>query len=204
MNTPPMGRSRSRRLLPTAIIVTLLGSLALSGCRSSDSIYDPPEPPDYAAELEGSPAPLAALHRQGNQLLEGGEEAFRARLADLEGFPVVVNVWASWCGPCREEFPLLQKASAANGREVAFLGVDSQDDADAAATFLKDFPVPYPSYRDPDGSIASSLAADRGLPVTVIFDRSGRQTHVRYGPYREQDEFEAELRQYGLDPGAAG
>ena len=66
-------------------------------------------------DLAGAPAPLAALHDQSNQLLEGGAPAFEARLRELRGHPVVINKWASWCGPCRAEFPLLQQVSTTRG-----------------------------------------------------------------------------------------
>lgn len=159
------------------------------------------EPPDYQELLADSPNELARLHTQADELLGGGTGAFDARLTELRGYPVVVNVWASWCGPCREEFPLFQEQSAALGREVAFLGVNFQDDPDAAATFLESYPVPYPSYLDPDASITESLGAGRGLPVTVFFDRSGKQTYTRYGPYRSGREFRVDLERYGLRGG---
>src|SRR3954451_24445263 len=85
------------------------------------------------ASLAGAPKPLASLHEQGCDLLDGGPTAFKQRLASLHGHPVVVNKWASWCGPCRAEFPHFQEASAALGKRVAFLGVDSNDNYDDAA-----------------------------------------------------------------------
>src|ERR1700684_3081728 len=83
--------------------------------------------------LAGSPPALAALHAQGGVLLEG--DALHARLATLKGYPVVINKWASWCVPCREEFGAFQRVAAEYGRRVAFLGIDSADSSrgDAAA-----------------------------------------------------------------------
>ena len=124
-----------------------------AGCGSGQGGDYGGEHPDYEKALAGSPPPLAALHRQGNELLGGGQDAYEKRIAALRGYPVVVNVWASWCGPCRFEFPTLQRLSAKYGKQVAFLGVDSEDSDDAARTFLAEAPVPYPSYTDPDEDI---------------------------------------------------
>ena len=176
------------------LAAAVLAPLALAACsESGSSYYEAPDPPDYESALAGAPPKLAALHAQGGEVLGGGIEAFDARLASLEGYPVVVNVWASWCGPCREEFPLFMEESAEWGREVAFLGVDSQDDPDAARTFLREFQVPYPSYSDPDETVAKSIGAGAGLPMTLFFDRSGERAAIKYGPYRSSEEFRRDL-----------
>jgi cytochrome c biogenesis protein CcmG/thiol:disulfide interchange protein DsbE len=173
-----------------------IAALLVAGCAESEpSLYEAPEPPDYEAVLADSPPPLASIHRQGGEILEGGVEAFDRRLRSLEGFPVVVNVWASWCGPCREEFPLLMEESAEWGDEVAFLGIDSQDDADAARTFLREFQVPYPSYSDPDETIAKSIGAGAGLPITLFFDEMGERQAIKFGPYRSAEDFRSDLAQ---------
>ncbi len=155
----------------------------LAGCGSSTSGGDyGGKHPDYARALAGSPAPLAALHAQADRLLPGGAAAYEQRIAALKGYPVVVNVWASWCGPCRFEFPVLQKLSARYGKRVAFLGIDSQDSSDAASTFLREAPVPYPSYTDPDKKIAESLHATLGLPDTAFYDRARQARLPKTGP----------------------
>ena len=157
--------------------------------------------PDYATALAGSPAPLAALHAQADKLLPGGTDAYEKRIAALKGYPVVANVWASWCGPCRFEFPVLQKLSARYGKRVAFLGVNSQDSDDAATTFLDEAPVPYPSYTDPDKKIADSLGATLGLPDTAFYDRAGKLVYLKQGPYAHDSELEADVRRYALKSG---
>ncbi|MDQ3735799.1 MAG: TlpA family protein disulfide reductase [Actinomycetota bacterium] len=100
-------------------------------------------------------------------------------LAALSGRPVLVNLWASWCGPCRDEMPLLQAAHERYGDEVQFLGVDSKDTAEAGAAFLGDIGVTYPQVVDEDGELLNHLGVP-GLPVTVLLDGEGRvaATHV--------------------------
>jgi cytochrome c biogenesis protein CcmG, thiol:disulfide interchange protein DsbE len=189
------------RTLRISVLASLALTLAAVGCGSSGGEVSGGGHPDYARALAGAPAPLAALHRQANQLLPGGTEAYEKRLAGLRGYPVVANVWASWCGPCRFEFPVLQKLSARYGKRVAFLGIDSQDDADAAGTFLGEEPVPYPSYSDPDEQIADSIGASLGLPDTAFYDRGGELVYLKQGPYAEAPELEADVRRYALKGG---
>ncbi len=173
---------------------------ATSGCGSSSGGDYGGEAPDYATALAGAPAPLAALHAQGDELLPGGLSAYDHRIETLKGYPVVVNFWASWCGPCRLEFPILQELAARYGKRVAFLGVNSQDSDDTAAGFLEQEPVPYPSYTDPDKEIGNSVKAT-GLPDTAFYDRSGELVYLKIGPYSEDSELEADVRRYALKSG---
>jgi thiol-disulfide isomerase/thioredoxin len=136
--------------------------------------------------LQGAPAPLAKLHAQSNQLLGGGTDAFEERLKALRGHPVVINKWASWCGPCRAEFPLFQSVATERGREVAFLGIDGKDSRSAAAGFLEEFPLPYPSYEDPDEDIARDIGAPANYPVTLFVDENGKTVFIHQGQYRSE------------------
>ncbi len=179
----------------------LATALALAGCGSSQGGDYGGRHPDYATALARSPGPLAALHRQADELLPGGADAYEKRIASLRGYPVVANVWASWCGPCRFEFGVLQRLSARYGRRVAFLGVNSQDSDDAAKTFLEEAPVPYPSYTDPDKKIAAALGATLGFPDTAFYDRAGRLVYLKQGPYAHDSELEADVRRYALKGG---
>jgi cytochrome c biogenesis protein CcmG/thiol:disulfide interchange protein DsbE len=187
-------RARIRPLL--VLLAVLPVALLVGGCGTSESSGGGSHP-DYAKALAGSPPTLAALHRQANDLLGGGQEAFEARLAKLRGYPVVVNVWASWCVPCRQEFPVLQKLSARYGKKVAFLGLNSEDSDDAAATFLREEPVPYPSYTDPDKSIAGFLGVV-GFPDTAFYDKSGKLLYLKQGPYTNDSDLEADVRHYAV------
>lgn len=188
---------RTRRLLALAAVA--LTALICSGCGSSDDEGSGGSHPNYAKALAGAPAPLAALHDQANALLPGGIDAYEKRIGRLRGYPVVVNVWASWCGPCREEFPILQELSARYGKKVAFFGVNSEDSDDAAATYLREEPVPYPSYSDPDKDILDSMGGYGGLPDTAFYDRAGELVYLKQGPYRDHSELEADVRRYALN-----
>ena len=188
---------------PAAGVALLLAAaVAVAGCGSSAGGDYGGRHPDYAKALAGSPPALAALHRQADDLLPGGRTAYEARLAKLRGYPAVVNVWASWCGPCRFEFQHFQRAAAGFGKRVAFLGVDSEDSGDAASTFLEEAPVPYPSYTDPDKEIAESIGASHGYPDTAFYDRAGKLVYLKLGPYDKESELSADIRRYALGGGA--
>lgn len=190
----------TRRL--TGALVFLIVAATLGACGSSGG--NGAEPPDYAEALAGAPPRLAALHGEANELLPGGVEAYERRVAALRGFPVVANVWASWCGPCRFEFPYFQRAAAKYGKRVAFLGIDRQDSDDAALTFLREEPVPYPSYRDPDEAISTSLGAGLGMPDTAFYDRRGQLVYLKQGPYDDLAELRTDIERYGLAAEAKG
>ena len=170
--------------------------LALPACGSGSGGDYGGKAPDYTKALAGAPKPLAKLYDQADQLLPGGAEAFQQRLAELRGHPVVVNKWASWCGPCREEMPWLQREAARRGERIAFIGVDSKDSDAAAKEFLNEFPVPYPSYTDPGQDIAEVMNATIGTPATAIYDSSGKQVHVQQGEYASQDALAADIQRY--------
>ena len=191
----------TRRLtLRTALFALALAALLAGGCGSSEDGASAGHP-DYERALAGAPAPLASLHKQANELLPGGADAYDRRIDSLRGYPIVANVWASWCGPCRFEFPVLQKLSARYGKRVAFIGIDSEDSDDAATTFLGESPVPYPSYSDPDKDIADSLGASLGLPDTAFYDRAGELVYLKQGPYADDSELEADVERYALKGG---
>jgi cytochrome oxidase Cu insertion factor (SCO1/SenC/PrrC family)/thiol-disulfide isomerase/thioredoxin len=148
--------------------------------------------------LAGSPPALAALHSRAGALLGGGTAAFRTALRSLSGRPLVINEWASWCFPCRSEFPLLQTASARFGKSVGFLGVNVDDKNASASAFLRSHPLSYPSYQDPSGDIAQSLAPTQGLPITIYLSPHGRRVYVHSGYYSSQIALDADIERYAL------
>ena len=99
-------------------------------------------------------------------------DGYQALLGDLRGSPVVVNIWAAWCGPCRLEAPGLSAAAKRYDGRVQFLGVDILDGREAARTFIREFGWTYPSLFDPPGEIRDRLGYF-GQPVTLFYDAQG-------------------------------
>jgi cytochrome c biogenesis protein CcmG/thiol:disulfide interchange protein DsbE len=194
----------SRRLLwiVAALAVVVVVAVGITQAGSNDAPKATPNSFDLQAareRLAGAPPPLAALHAQANVLLPGSKRNVRARLDALKGHPVVLNKWASWCQPCRAEFPLLQQASVRFGKRVAFIGLDSGDgDGDAAKAFLAKFPLTYPTYVDVNARTAAALGAGGGYPTTVFYDASGRQTFVHQGLYSDQGRLDADIAHFAL------
>jgi cytochrome c biogenesis protein CcmG/thiol:disulfide interchange protein DsbE len=188
------------RKLAIGLMAVAFVAIGATGCGSGSEANGDGSHPDYAKALAGAPAPLAALYKQANEILPGGKEAYEERLDSLAEYPVVVNTWASWCGPCRYEFPALQDLSAAYGKRVAFFGVDSEDSTSEAEEFLREEPLPYPSYSDPDAEIANEFGAV-GLPVTAFYDRNGELVFVQQKPYTEHSELRADIERYALGEG---
>jgi thiol-disulfide isomerase/thioredoxin len=150
------------------------------------------------AQLAGAPGQLAGLHDQSCDLLGGGAAAFKGRLASLKGHPVVVNQWASWCGPCRFEFPVFASLARRYRGRVAFLGVDSQDSRDDARRFLRQLRVPYPSFYDPDVSVARTFRGGAAWPTTAFYDAAGGLVHTHVGPYDSAASLDADVRRYAV------
>jgi cytochrome c biogenesis protein CcmG, thiol:disulfide interchange protein DsbE len=186
-------------MLLAAVAVVAVVVIGLTQAGGSDSPGRSGGRFDLAAaqeDLAGAPAPLAALHDQSNQLLEGGTAAFEARLRELRGHPVVINKWASWCGPCRAEFPLFQQVATTRGKEIAFVGVNARDKRPAAERFAATFPVPYPSYEDPSERIARKLKAPSNFPVTLFLDASGKTVFTHQGGYRSAADLSADIDEH--------
>lgn len=182
-----------------ANVFLCLAAVGLAACGGSGDRAPTGKSPDYGAALASAPKPLASLYAKGDRLLPGGPPAFEAQLEALRGHPVVVNKWASWCGPCREEFPYLQRLSARFGKRVAFVGVDADDSDQAARTFLGEFPLPYPSYTDPGQDISRLLGATAGFPATAFYDARGERVFVKQGQYASRRDLAADIRRYALD-----
>jgi cytochrome c biogenesis protein CcmG, thiol:disulfide interchange protein DsbE len=142
---------RSRLVLVAAV------ALALAGCGGGS---------------KGSSASPVALPSSATAMPTFSANQFRELLTTLKGKPVVVNVWASWCGPCTKEAPSLAQVSAQYAGRVQFLGVDIEDQLTPARTFIAKYGWTYPSVFDPTGSIRDDLGL-LGQPVTILYDATG-------------------------------
>jgi cytochrome c biogenesis protein CcmG/thiol:disulfide interchange protein DsbE len=145
--------------------------------------------------LDGAPPELAALHRRAGELVPGGLPTFDRELRSLRGTPVVVNLWAAWCGPCKFEIPFLQRQFRQDGTRVAFLGVNTDDSASGARASLRKLPLPYPSIVDPRSGLAGRLGS-KGLPVTAYYTRDGKLNYVHQGSYPSLTQLAADVRRY--------
>jgi cytochrome c biogenesis protein CcmG, thiol:disulfide interchange protein DsbE len=179
------------------VAVVVVGLLQAGG---DDSSAQPPASlsrEEVMRPLAGQPPLLAALHRRSGELVPGGLKRLDAELRRLRGTPVVVNVWAAWCGPCRFEIPFIQRQFLEHGTKVAFLGVNSDDSASEARKLVGELPMPYPSIVDERAELAGRLGA-RGLPVTVFYDRDGKQSYVHQGSYPDAKKLGADIARYAL------
>ena len=148
----------ARTLIPTLLLALLGGTATATG--------PAPAAPDFALPAR-----------------DGGE----VRLSELKGQVVMINFWATWCGPCRQEMPLLQQIHAKyEPLGFTMLGVNVEPDSVAAQNWLKGVPVSFPIVFDRKSEVSSSFGVE-AMPSSVLIDREGRVRHVHRG-YKPGDE----------------
>lgn len=154
------------------ILLGTVAALALVSCGESapqqTTAPEPPGPDDKPMAMMGT----TLLPEDRFELPEYDLETFGALIDELRGTPVVVNIWGSWCPPCRVEAPALSEVAHEFLGEVQFLGVDILDSREGARAFIQEFDWPYPHVFDPPGAIRDGLGYI-GQPVTFIVDREG-------------------------------
>jgi len=202
-------RARAGVLVAAELALAACGSTADAGARVSPAATGstPPTGPAgsaaaqlvAAADLAGCPASDPAVASRDDGLPDlvlpclGGGPA--VRLAGLRGTPTVVNAWASWCGPCREELSLFADLAVRAGSKVRVVGLDASDDPSSALSLLQVAGVHYPSVRDDGGLSKAGLRWGSGLPVTYVVDADGRIVHEEHGAITSA----AELRRLVAD-----
>jgi thiol-disulfide isomerase/thioredoxin len=112
----------------------------------------------------------------------------------------VLNAWASWCGACRAEFSVFASESARYGRKVAFLGVDTNDGAADARSFLAHHPISYPSYQSSSTDL-SRLAVLEGMPTTIFISPAGKVIGTHIGSYASTAALANDVQHYALGVG---
>ena len=160
------------RLWPIVIgLVLIVGGIWFISSRlpiGSEGISSEPAP------VAGSPAPDFALKNLDGETI---------RLSDFKGKPVIVNFWATWCGPCRAEFPEFQEVAIENGDNLVIIGVNhtSSDTPSLVPDFVQEFGITFPIVLDETGETVKTYRV-LGLPTTVFIDRSGIVSEVFTGP----------------------
>lgn len=141
----------------------------------------------FSASAFGSLVPIGGTLEEASM---AGLNGPAKRFADYRGKPLLINVWASWCAPCRQEMGSLQRLSQRfGGREFTVIGISTDDFPDKAKAFLTKSKTTFPNYIDRDLVLERMLGADR-LPLTLLVDRQGKVLARYYGA-REWDSPEA-------------
>lgn len=152
--------------------------LAASAC-SASAVPSASEPVRLGACPTGAGTPIEGIHSSTLPCL--ADASVDVHLSAVHGRPEVINIWASWCGPCRQEMPALQRVHEKIGSRVAFVGVDVRDHRSKAFAFLRQAGVHYPQVFDVTGSFAAELRMYT-VPDTLIVDRSGHIVFRHAGP----------------------
>jgi len=169
---PAVQSTRSRRrtkLLASAAVLVIVGF----------AVTRPASDTSFRASGEPLALPEAA------ELTELSADQFEGVLVGLHGTPVIVNIWASWCSPCRTETPLLERTWRAHGDEVMIIGVASKDAASRSRAFMDEFGVSFPNVFDSSGEIRARLGL-RGFPTTYVFGANGELRTTIVGGLTEQ------------------
>lgn len=173
--SPVLQPPRSRRRVAAVAASAGLAAVLVAGCSQG-----PTDPPLTTVP----PAARGAAVTLSGQTLDGS----RLDVADLRGSVVVLNVWGSWCGPCRGEASVLAaSAQALVDQKVQFVGINIKDNADAARAFERKYSLSYPSIFDTGGTTLLALRALPAVatPTTVLLDAQGRPAARFLGPVTE-------------------
>lgn len=192
-----------RYRIRAGLVLAVLVGVTASGCSSGNDLYSPPTSPPtdepsinlaqakQTAQIEAcptsgdQPAIKGGLPDLTLQCLGGGRSV---RLAGLRGKPLVVNVWAQWCGPCRAEAPHLADVAEQAGDKLTFVGIDYDDPQPGyAIEFAQLAGWHYPQLADPDRTLAKALPFP-GPPQTFLVDADGKIVFHQSGQLTSEDQ----------------
>lgn len=184
--------ARIRSLLAAAALTGLLAGCTSAGgdtgaaagdddVTAVDTVLEPCPEQSEAEAADGEALPAVSF-----DCLGGGE----LDLARAPGVPTVVNLWASWCGPCREELPLMQQLADDAGDRVRVVGIVSRDGVPQADSFAADASITFPGAYDRDGELMAHLGLN-GLPFTFFLDADGALVHSEVGQIDTVEELRA-------------
>ena len=161
------------------IALTVLLALAVAGCGSKPSTAQVADTAE-AAVTEIGPRPGALAPGFTANLLDGES----MDLDDLRGRPVILNFWATWCGPCRREMPLLEEIGPGTKADIAILAVNYGEAVETVSAYVNDKDVSLPVVLDPDLSLARTYLI-YGMPTTFLVDAQGVVQAVHTGELTE-------------------
>lgn len=197
----------TRSWMSGAVVGLAACALVLTGCGSDDGAGVRVEPgatpqPSVTGEAGGT-ADIEPCPESGPPLGRGDGlpelelpclgPGDPVQLAGLEGRPRLVNVWASWCPPCRAEMPWLQQAHASG--QIDVLGIDAEDTSDAAAAMLDELDVTFPSVFDPGNEFAQAIR-NVSKPTTLLVSAEGEVVYVQSGAFQSYDDLREAVRTY--------
>ena len=173
----------------------------LTGCTSFGDSDDPsPSDPEQpaASAFEACPEQTDEPAAGGSAVPQLAFDCLGGGSLDLTrapGIPTVVNLWASWCGPCREELPLMQELADTAGDRLSVVGVVSRDGEPQAESFAADAGTTFPSAFDGEGDLMAELGLN-GLPYTMFLAADGTLVHSELGPVESTEELQQLVAEY--------
>ncbi len=170
----------------------IVASLLLAGCSQSTTAL-----PNDGVVVDCSSIQTVETNAK-SVALECLDEGSVVNVANIKG-PTLVNVWGSWCGPCKDEMPIFVDFYAKHRDLVGLIGISVEEaDIQDARDFVKEYGITWPNLNDADGSTRASLGM--GVPITLFIDEKGEIVHRKIGVVTTIEELEDEARKYlGVD-----
>lgn len=198
-----MQRSRIFSVIIGAVFLLVLGGVVVMALGSGNTTTTTASSPQQAATStaqfdpqlnacagSADTAAPGVLSLAGD-CLGSGEEVSLATLA--AGRPVIVNVWAFWCGPCREEMPVLQEFAARHGDEVAVVGIHADVSTARGIGFATELGIDFPLIADTSGAYLAALEVPKVIPLTVMISADGEIAQVLARPVTSLDDLTSQV-----------